>query len=59
MTSQPPDQIPPGLGAGDYVTIDEYRNGYNTFSIGLEGRLPPDPEFPAAYLDGKTGLACP
>lgn len=32
-----PDQLPPGLAAGDYVelTIDEFRNGYDTFSAGL------------------------
>jgi len=49
---------PSGLGAGDYLelSIDEFRNGYDTLSAGLGSRLPVDPEFPTTYLDGKTGM---
>jgi hypothetical protein len=46
---------------GDFVplTVEEFRNGYATFSDGLDGKLPRDPDFPTEYHDAVTGTARP
>jgi hypothetical protein len=41
------------------LTVEEFRNGYATFSDGLDGKLPRDPDFPAEYHDAVTGAAKP
>ena len=41
------------------LTVEEFRNGYATFSDGLDGKLPRDPDFPAEYHDAVTGAAQP
>jgi hypothetical protein len=47
--------------SGEYVplTVEEFRNGYATFSDGLDGKLPRDPDFPTEYHDAVTGAAKP
>ena len=57
----PRDQFPSGIDQGDYVTLslDEFRHGYDVFSAGIEGSLPPDPMFPAVYQDARTGEPMP
>ena len=49
----------PGLSRGDYValSLEEFRNAYDTFSAALAGELPRDPEFPTQYHDAHTGQA--
>src|SRR6267154_5425471 len=41
------------------LTVEEFRNGYATFSDGLDGKLPRDPDFPTEYHDAVTGSAKP
>jgi len=41
------------------LTVEEFRNGYATFSDGLDGKLPRDPDFPTEYHDAVTGAAKP
>ena len=57
----PRDQFPPGLDRGDYVPLgfEEFRHGYDVFSAGIAGELPPDPTFPTICQDGGTGAATP
>ena len=47
--------------SGEFVplTVQEFRNGYATFSDGLDGKLPRDPDFPTEYHDAVTGAAKP
>jgi hypothetical protein len=47
--------------SGEFVplTVEEFRNGYATFSDGLDGKLPRDPDFPTEYHDAVTGAAKP
>jgi hypothetical protein len=47
--------------SGEFVplTVEEFRNGYATFSDGLDGKLPRDLDFPAEYHDAVTGTARP
>src|SRR5258708_12698716 len=47
--------------SGEFVplTVEEFRNGYATFSDGLDGKLPRDPDFPTEYHDAVTGAARP
>jgi hypothetical protein len=47
--------------SGEFVPliIEEFRNGYATFSDGLDGKLPRDPDFPTEYHDAVTGTAKP
>jgi hypothetical protein len=59
-------QVPKGdrraaIISGEFVplTIEEFRNGYATFSDGLDGKLPRDPDFPTEYHDAVTGGARP
>jgi hypothetical protein len=55
-------QVPTGerraaIISGEFVplTVEEFRNGYATFSDGLDGKLPRDPDFPTEYHDAVTG----
>ncbi len=59
-------QVPKGdrraaIISGEFVplTVQEFRNGYATFSDGLDGNLPHDPDFPTEYHDAVTGTAKP
>jgi hypothetical protein len=59
-------QVPKGdrraaIISGEFVplTVEEFRNGYATFSDGLDGKLPRDPDFPTEYHDAVTGAAKP
>ena len=59
-------QVPTGerraaISSGEFVplTVEEFRNGYATFSDGLNGNLPRDPDFPTEYHDAVTGTAKP
>src|SRR5258708_9351593 len=47
--------------SGEFVplTVEEFRNGYATFSDGLDGKLPRDPDFPTEYHDAVTGAVKP
>ena len=47
--------------SGEFVplTVEEFRHGYATFSDGLDGKLPRDPDFPTEYHDAVTGAAKP
>jgi hypothetical protein len=47
--------------SGEFVplTVEEFRNGYATFSDGLDGKLPRDPDFTTEYHDAVTGAAKP
>jgi len=49
------------ITTGEFVplTVEEFRNGYATFSDGLDGNLPRDPDFPTEYHDAVTGTAKP
>ena len=57
----PLDQFPPGVDRGDYVTLtmEEFLEAYDTFSAGLEGKLPRDPDYPTEYQEATTGKATP
>src|SRR5260370_3956461 len=59
-------QVPTGerraaIISGEFVplTVEEFRNGYATFSDGLDCQLPRDPDFPTEYHDAVTGAAKP
>jgi hypothetical protein len=49
------------ITSGEFMplTVEEFRNGYATFSDGLDGKLPRDPDFPAEYHDAVTGAGRP
>src|ERR1700716_1335236 len=59
-------QVPTGerraaIISGEFVplTVEEFRNGYATFSDGVDGKLPRDPDFPTEYHDAVTSAAKP
>jgi hypothetical protein len=59
-------QVPKGdrraaIISGEFVplTVEEFRNGYATFSDGVDGKLPRDPDFPTEYHDAVTSAAKP
>jgi hypothetical protein len=59
--SVPEDREPPGVHPGEFLSLsmEEMRVAYVTFVNALRGGHPPNPTFPAVYLDANTGETKP